>query len=106
MDQNTLIEMNSFPGSFDLIVNSHEFDFGPFSHFGRVHLKNHIEVLKVAFKNAITTFLRFFAVIEPSESKNSENLNGFLYILRGIQESQDMSVPMKDISLDSSCKLK
>ena len=22
--------MDSFPGSFDLIVNSHEFDFGPF----------------------------------------------------------------------------
>ena len=66
MDQNTITEMDSFPGSFDLIVNSHEFDFGPFSHFGRVHLKNHIKVLKLAFKTAITIFLRFFAVIQPA----------------------------------------
>ena len=57
--------MDSFPGSFDLIVNSHEFDFGPFFPFWTSSSQKPHRSAQSGFQknDAITIFLRFFAVI-------------------------------------------
>ena len=59
----------------------------------------------MGFEKRKNDFSEIYAVIYTEEIMG-EYLNGFLYILPGSQESQDMSVPMKDILLDSSYKLK
>ena len=99
--------MDPFPGSFDLIVNSHEFDFGPFFPFWTSSSQKPHRSAQSGFQKRNYDFSEIFAIIQPSKRKSMIiYLNGFLYILPESQESQDMLARMKDISLDSSCKLK